>query len=384
MIKSILIFILLLIIHNLLFSQSTISVLYFENTTNDEEYQWLSKGLADMLISDLNGLPGIKIIERESLEKILQEQALSLSGLTEGKSAEIGKILQADQLVYGSYIINDEDIRIDLKLVKVESGRIEYTTNVNGDIEDIFLLQTELVTNIRDFLNIEMGQIPRQAETKSIAALSSYYTAIDHLDNKRYTEAERSFKKATDLDPLFFRAQEGLAESYKFLKAFKKHRQQREIAGLYTKINNLLQRIAAPKWYSFADIVQSEQYRALSPEQQQEWNASHNEYLICNTPAQCTWHIMLTLDEIARKSADYFKDHAVQQKLWLQIDKIGEDSRTIYINDPFLNEILYIQLLAYYSIPDYPRLKVKAEEFMINYPDYRLIEVCGEMVRICS
>ncbi len=327
-----------------------------------------------MLISDLNGLPGITIIERESLEKILHEQAMSLTGLTEESSAEIGKLLQANQLIYGSYIITDDNIRIDLKLVNVESGSIAYTTNANGEIDDIFVLQTRLTANIRDYLQLGQRAVPRQAETKSISALASYYTGIDHLDNQRYSQAEIEFKKATEIDPLFYRAQDGLADSYKFLKAFKKQRQQREIAGLYAKINNLHERIAAPQWHSFADIVQSPQYRALTPAQQQEWNASHNEYLICSTPAQCTWHIMLTLDEIARKSAEYFDDTTLQQKMWHRIDEIGEESRTIYANDPFLSEILYIQLLAYYSLNDYSRLKSKAEEFMMTYPDYRMIE----------
>ena len=30
-----------------------VSVLYFENTTGNADYAWLSKGLADMLITDL-------------------------------------------------------------------------------------------------------------------------------------------------------------------------------------------------------------------------------------------------------------------------------------------------------------------------------------------
>ena len=125
--KPINILICFFIISTSISAQNIISVLYFDNTTADPEYQWLSKGLADMIISDLNGLPGIKIIERESLEKVLQEQALSLTGLTEeGSAAEIGKLLQADQLIYGAYILNDDLIRIDLKLVSVESGTILY------------------------------------------------------------------------------------------------------------------------------------------------------------------------------------------------------------------------------------------------------------------
>ena len=83
----------LIIGSGILFSQNTISILYFENTTADEEYQWLSKGLTDMLISDMSALPAIKIIERASLEKILEEQALSQTGLTDqGSAIEIGKL----------------------------------------------------------------------------------------------------------------------------------------------------------------------------------------------------------------------------------------------------------------------------------------------------
>ncbi len=369
------ILIFLLILYSSISAQNILSILYFENTTADPEYQWLSKGLADMLISDLSGIPDIKIIERESLEKVLQEQALSLTGLTEeGSAVEVGKLLQADQLIYGAYIINDDVIRIDMKLVAVESGIILHTLDVKGDIDDIFELETELVTDLRLHLNLKERPVPRKPDTKSVDALARYYTGIDHLDHKRYAQAETEFTKATELDPLFYRAHEGLAEAYKFLKAFKKHRQQREIAQLYAKINNLRDRIEAPQFFTFADIVMSPQYQSLTPEQQQEWNATHNEYLICNTPAQCTWNIMLTLGEIGRKSAEYFNDIDLEQKMWQQVVDIGEKSRAIYTNDPFLSEILYIQLLTFYSQKDYQQLKSKAEEFLMAYPDYRMIE----------
>jgi TolB-like protein len=369
------IFLGLLTIPCLISAQNTISILYFDNTTADPEYQWLSKGLADMLISDLSGLQEVKIIERASLEKVLEEQALSLTGLTDqGSAVEVGKLLQANQLIYGAYILNDDIIRIDIKLVSVESSAILYAFDVRGDIEDIFELETELVTNFSQQLNLKEQPVPKQPETKSVEALASYYIAIDHLDHKRYTQAESEFIRATELDPLFYRAQEGLADAYKFLNAFKKHRQQREIAQLYAKVNNLRERIEAPKFFTFADIVMSPQYQALTPEQQQELNASHNEYLICSSPAQCSWNIMLTLDEIGRKSAEYFNDSDLQAKMLQQVVDIAENSRTIYSNDPFLSEILYIQLLAYYSQEDYQHLKSKSEEFLITYPDYRMIE----------
>ena len=175
-----------------------------------------------------------------------------------------------------------------------------------------------------------------------------------------------AFNKAQELDPFFYRAHEGLAEAYKFLKAFKKHRQQREIAQLYGKIDRLRERINAPQWITFVDIIQSGYYQSMSMEEQQNFNQTHNEYLICNTPAQCTWHIMLTLDEISRKSGQYYSNSLLQKKLWLEVVKIGEESRKTFADDPFLAEILYAQLLAFYSLPDYARLKEFAEIFMMQ------------------
>jgi TolB-like protein len=38
--------------------RETVSVLYFENISKNRDYDWLSKGMADMLITDLAGRRG--------------------------------------------------------------------------------------------------------------------------------------------------------------------------------------------------------------------------------------------------------------------------------------------------------------------------------------
>jgi len=356
-------------------SEKTISVLYFENIKADPEYAWLHKGLADMLITDLTGTEGVIVIERESLEKILNEQALALSGLMEDKPAiRVGQLLQAEILIYGTYIINDNQIRIDVRLAEVASGKIIHTCLVQGDPDDLFELEEELVGQIKSRLKLGDKQIVLPVQTKSLAALARFYTGLDYMDRHLYDAARTEFLRAKELDPLYYRAQESLAESFKFLKAFKEYRQQREIADLYMKINRLQNRLGAADWITFADIVQSPRYQSMSIEEQQTFNTSHNEYLICNTRAQCTWHIMLTLDEIARKTVTYDADTASQQKLWQKIVEIADESKALYRADPFLSEILYFQLVALYSLNDYQTLKEYAEAFLISYPSYRMVE----------
>ena len=63
-------------------TRPTVAVMYFSNGAigkQNEELAPLSKGIADMLITQLAGNPGIRVVERDQLEKLLQEQNISSS-----------------------------------------------------------------------------------------------------------------------------------------------------------------------------------------------------------------------------------------------------------------------------------------------------------------
>ena len=57
----------------LLGNTKTVAISYFDNTSGSEQYNHLSKGLADMLITDLSNVKSLKIVEREKLESLLKE-----------------------------------------------------------------------------------------------------------------------------------------------------------------------------------------------------------------------------------------------------------------------------------------------------------------------
>jgi Mg-chelatase subunit ChlD len=65
------------------------------------------------------------LVERKDIQKILTEQNLQLSGITEGEDAvKIGKILNADVLITGNLFGKDESYELFLRLVRVETGEI--------------------------------------------------------------------------------------------------------------------------------------------------------------------------------------------------------------------------------------------------------------------
>ena len=109
----------ILLFSSILFSETeTVAVSYFDNTSDIEEFNPLSKGLADMLITDLSNIKSINIVEREKLESLLKEIELGDSDFI-NKETALGYSVVINQehegLLYRNEVFQDieEGITID-------------------------------------------------------------------------------------------------------------------------------------------------------------------------------------------------------------------------------------------------------------------------------
>jgi len=76
-----------------------------------------------ILSSELSNI--FTLVERKDIQKILEEQNLQLSGITEGEDAvKIGQILNADILITGNLFGKGDSFELFLRLVRVETGEI--------------------------------------------------------------------------------------------------------------------------------------------------------------------------------------------------------------------------------------------------------------------
>lgn len=72
----------------------------------DEKFKILAKGITAMIIADLAKVPGVKVLERAKMQKLVDEIELSKSGLvSEDTSVRAGRIMKADKLIIGDYSI---------------------------------------------------------------------------------------------------------------------------------------------------------------------------------------------------------------------------------------------------------------------------------------
>lgn len=363
-----------LFIINPVYAKDTVSVLYFDNTAKNPEYAWLSKGIADMLISDIAGRGSFDVVERENLKKVLDEQQLSLTGLVDDKKAlELGKLLSATKLIYGSFIVQKNAVIINGKLTETQSGKIAAAFTAQGPLDSILSVKDDFSFKIQKALGIEIKEAAKKERDTSIQAIKKYYQGLDLLDKGAVDDARKKFEEASKIDPYYLKPYQGIEESYKYLKDFIKMRKQREIAGLYEKIIKIQNRLKESPWRTYADIASNPYYVKLREDDKALYDRELYAYFQGDTPAVCTWNLQNNLFELADLYTENFNDTAKASALNREIISITEKSRTVFAKDPFLPEILYSGLRASVYFEDWKEVKRRSEELMGTYPDYRMM-----------
>ena len=132
---------------------TTIGVLYFDYAGKNAELAPLSKGLAQMLISDLAAVDTIRVVERERLQAVLDEQKLGEAGKGPGRSTAAPPRASASSSAratwcWGRYFDAMGAFRADARLVDVETGQIVKSIGANGKAEDFIGLEQTLADGL--------------------------------------------------------------------------------------------------------------------------------------------------------------------------------------------------------------------------------------------
>ena len=139
----------------------TVAVMYFDYQGKDAELALLKKGLASMLISDLSGQAAFSVVERERLEDVLAELKLQTSAKIDPTSAvKAGKLLGARYLVLGSYFDALKLLRIDARVIAVETGKVLTSVGASGAPDDFLALEQKLAGELNARLMTALATAP--------------------------------------------------------------------------------------------------------------------------------------------------------------------------------------------------------------------------------
>jgi TolB-like protein len=129
-------------------SKKTIAVLYFENRTKDPRDNWMSIGLADMLITDLERTTSLRVLGRTRLMDTLKElgkenvQSMDLS-----LARAVAKRSKADLMLLGTIVREGKTLRIDTQLYDVHHGEMLLAEKAQG--ESVFKMVDQLAHQLK-------------------------------------------------------------------------------------------------------------------------------------------------------------------------------------------------------------------------------------------
>jgi TolB-like protein len=196
-------------------------VLYFDYQGKNEELALLKKGLAQMLISDLSQSDAFTVVERDRLEDVLAELKLQQSKAVDQKTAaQIGKLLGARFMVLGGYFDVMGTLRVDARVVEVETGRVVRSVGSHGGPEEFLELEQKLSKELTSILS---GELPAQSTppAKKPAAPAKpgklkmgtavkYSKALDAIDKKDKEGAKKAIGEVLKEQPDFKLAEKEL------------------------------------------------------------------------------------------------------------------------------------------------------------------------------
>lgn len=180
----------------------------------DSSVQPLSRGLAELITTDLAYIRTLHLLERIQIGVLVDELKLGASERVDrATAARVGRLLRAERMVQGTATIRSAgDVRLSATVV-TGTGVVRPVGEVTGPFPRLLDLEKQVVFDLATQLGIELTQAERERilrqGPKSLAAFLAYSRGLEALDHGDYQAAARNFRAAAQAEPGFQAAQQG-------------------------------------------------------------------------------------------------------------------------------------------------------------------------------
>ena len=186
--------------------QKRIVVHRFKNLRGHQDEEWMSIGISYLLSGLMSHSKNITVIEREMLDTILKEQAVSSQiGYDDKNLAQLGKLVGAEMIITGTYLIDHEEISINTKLFKTETGEIVQADYIRGPMSEIRGLCETVVVKMLSKLEYPLTEKEKRLISDKGQQMVKIMEAISNgellLADGKIDEARKFYKKALDIEP---------------------------------------------------------------------------------------------------------------------------------------------------------------------------------------
>src|SRR5437867_10796478 len=191
---------------------STVAVLPM-TIAGDSSLQPLSRGLAELMVTDLAMVRSLRLLERIQVGALLDELKLGQSGRADpSTAARVGRLLRAERMVQGvASMTQNGPVRMSAAVVRGD-GDVRTGAEANGTFKQLHDLEKQIVFGLATELGIQLTEAERQRilrqGPKNLAAFLAYSKGLEALDRGDYRGAAAAFAAAVRADPSFQQAKQ--------------------------------------------------------------------------------------------------------------------------------------------------------------------------------
>jgi TolB-like protein len=197
---------------------NTIAVMPFAYTGANPEIAPLSRGFAQLIVTDLAKSRQVRVLERERMQAIVDELRLGSAEQAEAASAaRSGRLLRASRVVQGTIADRDDELRVVTAVVDVGTAGVAGSADEGAQLAQLFDLQKTIVFDIFNDLGITLTDAERaeisQRPTQNLQAFLAWSRGLEAEDRGDFTGARDLFNQAQRLDPSFSAAAQGAQQA---------------------------------------------------------------------------------------------------------------------------------------------------------------------------
>ena len=171
----------------------------------------LGAGLAMMLTTEMMRNPRAEMVERDQIKQLIEEQGLALSGFVDESTAiEVGRLVGAQYMLFGTYTDIMSRLRVDVRVVDVETGRLRQAKEVTRPREEVFETVAELARLVFEDLELSPPDRLPQREPPPATAVIFFSKGIGHEDRGETDQARAMYQRALTIFPDYQEARERL------------------------------------------------------------------------------------------------------------------------------------------------------------------------------
>ena len=204
-------------------SKIPIGVMFFDNRTGEDKYDYLRKVLADMLITDLSQSRHLQVMtfpRMFDLLKSLGHEDVEIIDASMG--FELCKLAGAHVMVLGSLTKSGDTFVLNTQSLDVDTKEQIAAYRVTGKGEDSILghLVDDLTDKIKKGMEVSIKEIQQEKKniteltTTSLEAYKYYFAGREAAFRMYHQEAIDNYEKAVALDSVFIEAYDALARQY--------------------------------------------------------------------------------------------------------------------------------------------------------------------------